>query len=152
MYPDDGCWGRAHEMCRLMIQMGVSPKKVWIERVAPGYLHVNTRNNPNCFIEWNWHVAPTICVWHGWWWFSCGQDMVIDPSMFTTPVTKATWKAAQNNSGATLTDSDWTIFYLWGMVTDPTFSQTNQVLATYRLQLQLRSQGAAGPPPYANCP
>jgi len=153
MYPDDGCWGRAHEMCRLMIQMGVAPKKVWIQRVEPGLLHVNTRNNPNCFVEWFWHVAPTICVWRRhWWWFSCGQEMVIDPALFTTPVTKATWKAAQNNPGATLTDSDWTIFYLWGMVTDPTFTQTNQVLTDYRLQLQLRSLGPAGPPPYANCP
>jgi hypothetical protein len=153
MYPDDGCWGRAHEMCRLMIQMGVSPKKVWIERVAPGFLHVDTKNNPNCFVEWNWHVAPTLCVrrWR-WWWFLWPREMVIDPSMFTTPVTKATWKAAQNNPGAILTDSSWTIFYLWGSVTDPMFTQTNQVLATYRLQLQLRSQGPSGPPPYANCP
>ena len=31
MYPDDGCWGRAHEMCRLMINMGVKPAKVWID-------------------------------------------------------------------------------------------------------------------------
>jgi len=153
MYPDDGCWGRAHEMCRLMIQMNVSPKKVWIERVAPGFLHVNTKNNPNCFVEWGWHVAPTICVrrWR-WWWFLWPREMVVDPSMFTTPVTKATWKAAQNNPGAILTPSDWTIFYLWGSLTDPTFTQTNQVLATYRLQLQLRSQGPSGPPPYANCP
>jgi hypothetical protein len=152
MYPDDGCWGRAHEMCRLMIQMGVSPKKVWIERVAPGFLHVNTRNNPNCFVEWGWHVAPTICVRRLWWWFFWAREMVIDPSMFTTPMSKSAWKAAQNNPGATLTDSQWTIFYLWGNVTDPTFAQTNQVLATYRLQLQLRSQGPAGPPPYAQCP
>ena len=150
MYPDDGCWGRAHEMCRLMIQMGVSPKKVWIEKVAPGLLHVNTKNNPNCFVEWFWHVAPTICVRRGRWWFFWAREMVIDPSMFSTPVAKATWKAAQNNPGAILTDTDWTDF-LFG-ATDPTFAQTNTVLATYRLQLQLRSQGPAGPPPYANCP
>jgi hypothetical protein len=153
MYPDDGCWGRAHEMCRLMTLMGVSPKKVWIQRVAPGYLHVDTRNNPNCFVEWNWHVAPTVCVRRRRWWFCpWSQEMVIDPALFTTPVTKAAWKAAQNNPGATLTNSDWTIFYLWGSITDPTFVQTNQVLTTYRLQLQLRSQGPAGPPPYAHCP
>ena len=150
MFPDDGCWGRAHEMCRLMIQMNVSPKKVWIEKSGP-LLHVNTKNNPQCFVEWFWHVAPTICV-RRWWpfWFFCPREMVIDPSMFTTPVTKATWKAAQNNPGATLTDTDWTDF-LFG-ATDPTFSQTNTVLATYRMQLQLRSQGPSGPPPYANCP
>src|SRR5437763_1987712 len=31
LYPDDGCWARAHEMCRLMIGMGLSPRKVWID-------------------------------------------------------------------------------------------------------------------------
>ena len=33
MYPDDGCWGRAHEMCRLMVVMGEKPEKVWIDGV-----------------------------------------------------------------------------------------------------------------------
>ena len=78
--------------------------------------------------------------------------MVIDPALFTTPVTEATWKGAQNNPGATLTDADWAIFYLWTNATDPTFTQTDQVLTTYRLQLQLRAQSPVGPPPYANCP
>jgi hypothetical protein len=53
--------------------------------------------------------------------------------------------------GATLTDSDASIFYLWGAITDPNYTQTNQVLATYRLQLQNRAI-LQGPPPYANCP
>lgn len=30
LYPDDGCWGRAHELCRLMLAAGESPRKVWI--------------------------------------------------------------------------------------------------------------------------
>jgi len=151
MYPDDGCWGRAHEMCRLMIAMGVSPQKVWIERDSLGYLHVDTKNNPSCFVEWYWHVAPTVCVRRFWWSFFSPIEMVIDPSMFTMPVSKTTWKAAQNDPGATLTPTSWTTFLLGG-VTDPTFSQTSSVLATYRMQLQLRSLGAAGPPPYASCP
>jgi hypothetical protein len=67
MFPDDGCWGRAHEMCRLMIDMGVSPRKVWIDKVG-ALLKASTRNNPQCFVEWYWHVAPTICV-RPWRWF-----------------------------------------------------------------------------------
>jgi hypothetical protein len=145
LYPDDGCWGRAHEMRRLMVTMGLRPKKVWIE----GSLHPSTRNNPACTVGWGWHVAPTLCV-RGRWFFNTRQ-MVIDPSLFTTPVTKAQWKAIQNDPNATLTDSDGSIFYLWGNVTDPNYTQTNQVLATYRLELQLRSI-QVGPPPYANCP
>ena len=134
-----------------MIGMAVSPQKVWIERVGP-LLRADTRNNSQCFVRWGWHVAPTICVrrWSYWWLWS--RELVVDPSLFTTPVTKADWKGVQNNPNATLTDTDWTIFWLWGMGTDPTFAQTNQVLADYRLQLQLRSLSSVGPPPYANCP
>ncbi|MEO5815929.1 MAG: protein-glutamine glutaminase family protein [Gemmatimonadaceae bacterium] len=146
LYPDDGCWGRASEMCRLMINMGLSPRKVWIQ----GSLHVGTKNNPNCEVFWGWHVAPTLCV-RGPKFFQ-SQQMVIDPSLFTTPVSQSTWKGVQGDPGASLTPSAASIFYLWGNVTDPGYVQTNQVLATYRLQLQNRSLGPSGPPPYANCP
>jgi hypothetical protein len=145
LYPDDGCWGRAHEMCRLMINMGLSPKKVWIQ----GGLHVSTKNNPTCNVWWGWHVAPTLCV-NGPGRFQ-KREMVMDPALFDTPVTKATWKGVQGDANATLTDTDWTVFHLWSNSTDPTFTQTNQVLANYRAALQLRSL-QVGPPPYAICP
>jgi hypothetical protein len=150
LYPDDGCWARAHEMSRLMINLGVTPRKVWIS----GSLHTPTRNNHNCFVNWGWHVAPTLCVRRRWWWWWLfwwsGTKMVIDPSLFTTPVTVATWKSVQGDPNATLTYTDWTD-YLWG-ATDPNFTQTNYYLAVYRLNLQNRSNGPDGPPPYANCP
>jgi hypothetical protein len=145
LYPDDGCWGRAHEMRRLMVNLGLDPKKVWIQ----GNLHVSTKNNPTCNVYWGWHVAPWLCVRGPS--FPQTVAMVIDPSLFTTPVSKATWKGVQGDPNATLTDSDGSIFYLWGNITDPNYVQTNQVLATYRLQLQSRSL-QQGPPPYANCP
>jgi len=147
LYPDDGCWARAHEMCRLMLNIGVTPKKVWIQ--ASTRLHVNTKNNPACFVEWGWHVAPWLCV-RGPYFFQT-QQMVIDPSLFNAPVSKATWKGVQGDPGATLTDTDASIYYLWGSVTDPTYSQTNYYLDFYRLQLQNRSL-QYGPPPYAYCP
>lgn len=40
LYPRDGCWGRAHEMYRLMTATGTSPWKVW----NYGNLVVDTRN------------------------------------------------------------------------------------------------------------
>ncbi len=148
LYPDDGCWARAHEMARLMIAMGLSPRKVWIQ----GWLHTPTRNNPNCFVNWGWHVAPTLCVRTRWWWlllFWGGQKMVIDPSLFTTPVTVSQWKSVQGDPSATLTYTD-ASDYLWGQ-TDPGYVLTNNRLAYYRIQLQTRAVNS-GPPPYANCP
>ncbi|AKJ32005.1 protein-glutamine glutaminase family protein [Caldimonas brevitalea] len=146
LYPDDGCWGRAHEMCRLMLDIGLSPRKVWIE----GNLRASTRNNPNCQVFWGWHVAPTLCVRRGGFWWFRTRRLVFDPALFTTPVTQETWKSAQGDPGSTLTASDAEIFYLWGMVTDPSYVETQAVLATYRLQLQNRSL-TQGPPPYAHC-
>jgi hypothetical protein len=132
-------------MCRLMIASGHSPRKVWIT----GKLHVATRNNPSCFVGWGWHVAPTLCVRSSWFRFWSNR-MVIDPSLFTTPVTEAVWKSVQGDPAAILTDTDWTYFRIWGE-TDPTYAKTNIVLADYRLALQNRSN-QQGPPPYANCP
>jgi glutaminase-like protein len=143
MYPDNGCWARAHEMCRLMINMGLSPRKVWIS----GRLHASTRNRPQCFVDWAWHVAPTLCV-RGPGFFQT-QRMVIDPSLVTGPVTEAGWKGVQGDPSATLTHTAASDYY-WGS-TDPGYVQTNADLAFYRLQLQNRSN-LQGPPPYANCP
>jgi hypothetical protein len=147
MYPDDGCWARAHEMCRLMLGMGLSPNKVWIACSPGHYLHALTKNHPQCFVDWGWHVAPTLCV-RGPGWFA-SQRMVIDPSLCTTPVTEAAWKGLQGDPGATLTDTGPDQFWPSGG-TDPTYSSTNATLQQYRLALQNRSN-QVGPPPYANC-
>jgi hypothetical protein len=144
LYPDDGCWARAHEMCRLMINMGLKPEKVWIQ----GALNVNTRNSPSCSVYWGWHVAPTLCV-RRLFPFFLPRRMVIDPSLFTTPVTKPIWKGVQGDPNAMLTDSD-ASDYLWG-ATDANYVNTNAYLNYYRLQLQNRAI-QHGPPPYANCP
>jgi hypothetical protein len=146
MYPDDGCWARAHEMCRLMIAMGLSTRKVWID--AGTRLHAATRNNPQCYVEWSWHVAPTLCV-RGPKLFQTNR-MVIDPSLFTAPVPEATWKGVQGDPTATLTQTGADQFWHGGG-TDPTYSASNAILAQYRAKLQLRAI-QVGPPPYANCP
>ena len=106
MYPDDGCWGRAHEMCRLMINAGAHPRKVWIY----GKLHTLTKNNPNCFVNWGWHVAPTLCVRKWWWWWFASEEQVIDPSLFTTPVSRATWKSVQGDPNATFVSTSADVF------------------------------------------
>lgn len=143
LYPDDGRWARAHEMCRLMIKRGLTPRKVWIQ----GSLYVSTKNSPTCEVWWGWHVAPTLCV-RGPGLFQT-HDVVIDPSLFAMPVSKATWKGAQGDPNATLTDTDASDYY-WG-TTDPNYVETNAYLADFRLQLQNRAV-QHGPPPYANCP
>ncbi len=144
LYPDDGCWGRAHEMCRLMAAVGADPRKVWIR----GSLRVSSRNKPNCLVTWGWHVAPTVEV-ASW---GSAQTYVIDPALFEGPVPLATWKGVQGDPAATLTHTGADIFhYYYAPHTyDPTYSLTNGVLADYRNELKLRC-ASSGPPPYLNC-
>ena len=145
-YPDDGCWGRAHEMCRLIIASAVQPRKVWIY----GNLMVSTRNHPRCGVRWGWHVAPTLLVNTG----SSSEINVIDPALFPGPVPQATWASVQHDPNASLYDTGASVFYRSssGQVTyDPSYSQTQQVLARYRRELALRT-AQYGPPPYSNCP
>jgi hypothetical protein len=143
LFPDDGCWARAHEMCRLMIADGAAPEKVWIQ----GGLRVNSSNKPNCIVQWYWHVAPTLQVDIG----GTAQIYVIDPSLFNEAVPLATWKGIQGNPSATLTHTSATQYGLGGG-TDPTYSQTNIDLNRFRIDLRLRSLiGFDGPPPYTNC-
>jgi len=149
LYPDDGCWARAHEMCRLMIAAGVKPRKVWIF----GSLYVPTRNSPICHVSWGWHVAPTLCVRHKF--FGPTEENVIDPSLFDGPVSEATWKGVQGDPNAQLKATDASVYFHASLPfqpkTDPTYIQTAKDLNFYRLVLKNRSL-QFGPPPYANCP
>ncbi len=147
LFPDDGCWGRAHEMCRLMIAAGVTPEKVWIY----GNLRVVTQNNPSCQVRWGWHVAPILSVNSG----SGPQIQVIDPSLFQSPVLQNTWVNIQGDPSPTVVHSNASVFHrsIDGRVIydDASYTQTNSVLNTYRNNLKLRSVGPSGPPPYINC-
>jgi hypothetical protein len=144
LYPDDGCWGRAHEMARRIVSVGNVPGKVW----NYGNLKAKTKNNPNCQVMWGWHVAPILAV------IGSPSYWVIDPSMFAKPVTVSQWKQAQADPASQINYTVWQVFYRskTGQVTyDPNYTQTAQVLAQYRAQLKVRSLGPSGPPPYAKC-
>lgn len=153
LYPDDGCWGRAHEMCRLMIADGAQPEKVWIR----GNLRPSSQNHPGCRFPgwrgWGWHVAPTLQVSTP----NGVKTWVIDPALFNGPTIQATWKSVQGDPNAVLKASAVSMFFYHSFLnggpdeTDPTYAKTNAVLTTYRNNLKLRSVSPDGPPPYFAC-
>ncbi len=102
-YPYDGCWIRAHIMCYMMMDMGETPEKIWIN----GSLHPFSANVPECTVGWGWHVAPTLMVTQ-----TTGPDikMVIDPSLCEGPVTPDDWKALQSATAA-LSYTTWDLYY-----------------------------------------
>jgi Glutaminase len=150
LYPDDGCWIRAHIMCHLMRAGGPNltanppedPEKVWIH--ASTGLVAPTANHPDCQVEWGWHVAPTLVVTLP----SGNEKQVIDPSLSPAPESKAAWKSRQGDPGATLTDTAWTDYNYVGDTNVVSLAQAYVAMQHYRDELQDRSMDF-GPPPYS---
>lgn len=146
LYPRNGCWVRAHEMRRLMIENGTEPRKVWIY----GGLNVATPNVHTCGVSWWYHVAPIVDVDTG----SGTEVYVIDPSMFDEPVPEPVWVYAQGDPSATVvrttsqfyfrnTDAS-TIDY------DDDYTDTTSELVRFRDELRLETQNH-GAPPHTAC-
>jgi len=100
-YVRDCCTARAHEMCRIMIDDGLHPRKVWnygrgwAQSGKPATLRVLTNTVPEGFVTWCYHVAPILSVRTS---SGAVRPMVIDPSLFTEPVTIAEWVAIQQDN------------------------------------------------------
>lgn len=99
-YVADGCYARAHKM-REVIEgfYGYTSYKVFhfLNRCVanPGSLAVRaTLWGNNCCVQWWYHVAPYVIVQSG----ASQVAYVIDPSMFTGPVSITTWANAQKNA------------------------------------------------------
>jgi hypothetical protein len=148
LYPNNGCWARAHEMCRLMIADGAQPNKVWID----GNLNVPSHNKApstyptGCVVGWSWHVAPTLQVNTP----NGVQTWVVDPSLFPEAVPQTTWAGSQGDPNAVLTPTSADVYYRPN-TPDPTYAQTNADLTFYRNVLKLQSASSEGPPPYLTC-
>jgi hypothetical protein len=158
LYPDDGCWIRAHMMCLLMRAGGPDvatnppedPQKVWIYAGPGTRLDPLTANHPDCHLPfgWGWHVAPTLMV------IELGGDQrrVIDPSLCSSPANEADWKTLQRDPTATLTDGPWTDYnsYGDGQGASTSFAQASQsqFMKDCRDNLATRCHDY-GPPPYS---
>jgi hypothetical protein len=99
-YVADGCYARAHKMRQVIEDYyGYTSYKVfhYLNRCLsnPGSLAVSaTLWGNNCCVKWWYHVAPYVDVSVN----GVTQSYVLDPSMFTTPVSITTWANAQKNA------------------------------------------------------
>jgi hypothetical protein len=152
LYPDEGCWVRAHQMWRVIARdFGVQMWKSWnyggySEKFRP--LRAATRNHPNCYVDWIYHVAPVVTV-------SGLGPYVLDPSLFSQPVKEEQWTSVQKNEGKSVLVQSTGGIYLrtfGGEITyDPNYIATETNLRKFRGDLKLRSVGKDGPPPYRHC-
>jgi hypothetical protein len=94
-YGRDGCYARAHLMCRAIIRMGLTPKKAWA--IPDDGLRVQKPDGQT--LEWWYHVAVTLPVRTA---DRAVQEMVFDPGLFDGPVSLAEWGDVMNASGQDL--------------------------------------------------
>jgi hypothetical protein len=146
LYPDDGCWIRAHLMAYDMRDYSPpeDPEKIYIHGCA---LDPFVPNHPDCHLPfgWGWHIAPTLMV------SLPGGDekRVIDPSLASTPISETEWKNLNNPlSTPTLTPLAWTVYNPRGQNSTATESQANSAMQPYRDELKTRCL-EFGPPPYS---
>jgi hypothetical protein len=107
LFPDDGCWIRAHLMAYDM--RGYSPpedpEKIYIR----GNLDPFVPNHPDCRLPWGWgwHIAPTLMVTLP----GGNQRRVIDPSLASIPISETDWENLNNSSTPpTVAILPWTVY------------------------------------------
>jgi hypothetical protein len=108
LYPDDGCWIRAHLMAYKM--QGYSPpedpEKIYIHGCS---LDPFVPNHPDCRLpwKWSWHIAPTLMVSLP----SGNEKRVIDPSLVSGPVSETDWVNLNNPLSKPKVDPlPWTVY------------------------------------------
>jgi hypothetical protein len=142
-YPDDCCYSRAHEMCRIMQQQGVDCRKVWNYghglSSKEASLTVETPNHPSGQVRWLYHVAPVVGVRGN---EGETKDMVLDPSMFDRPVDVQQWVDKQGDPSSTHEISQSNYYYRapggFGGQEDPDYTQTTKMLKEHRYYSDLR--------------
>lgn len=107
-YPNDCCYTRAEVMAQQLEDEGYKPGKAWNYRPESGLLRVNTPNDPKGYVEWRYHVAPTVPVLQS---DGSTQLMVFDPSIASGPITPQQWKDLQGRGNSTLVLTDASPYY-----------------------------------------
>jgi len=143
-YPSTACWVRAHRMCQMMVDEGLTPAKAWI---IGRNLKAYTTDDPNCIVTWPWHVAPTLMVTQ-----KDGQaiKMVFDPALCTEPVTSDEWQAKMNDPEARIEHMSWK-GYKFLATGRATLEETEKDLEHYRVLLKDMWE-EDGLPPYECSP
>jgi hypothetical protein len=144
LYPNDGCWIRAHLMTYKMRAYSPpeDPEKLFIQ----GSLDPFAPNSPDCGVPWNWgwHIAPTLMVSLP----NGTEKRVIDPSLASAPISETDWVNLNNPlSTHTLTTLPWTV-YNPILNNTATVTQAQSEMQTYRNALKSNCL-TYGPPPYS---
>tara|TARA_Y100001934_G_C12267065_1_gene732943 strand:- start:417 stop:1169 length:753 start_codon:yes stop_codon:yes gene_type:complete len=91
-YRSNGCYIRAHLMCKELLKLGITPKKLWIKGKDShkNKLYISLKDASNDNIRWKYHVVPVVAVQRR---DGSVQDMAIDPMFYDGPVDLEEYKS-----------------------------------------------------------
>ena len=146
-YPNDCCYNRAHVMAKELQAVGVDVGKVWNYAPPPtnrNPLRVSTPNDPSGFVEWAYHVAPTVPVMDSELKVS---RMVLDPSIANGPITPHQWKALQGQPLSELVHTGPAPYYRapnGRVAATPTDNQVTKIFDDHRTEREVNWRGQKG--------
>ncbi len=94
-YYRDGCYARAHLMCRALEKLDIAPAKVWAFKTieyANGWRYeekLSLEVNDNTTLRWDYHVAVCLPVRMP---DKSVQNIVLDPTVMNGPTTVEQWR------------------------------------------------------------
>lgn len=89
-YTDDGCLARAHKMCAILHKKGVFCEKIRADNAHGTWLRsfgISILQEDNKWLHMNFHMAVLVRVAVSTW----IEDRVIDPALFSGPVSVKAW-------------------------------------------------------------
>ncbi|NSL85925.1 hypothetical protein ECE50_003720 [Chitinophaga sp. Mgbs1] len=146
-FATDGCYARAHKMRQIILNAGYDCNKYF----AYGYLAASTGS---CCVLWSYHVAPLVRFKTT---SGAIEYRILDPSLFSGPVTQTQWLNACKNTGCSSSayvsstrTMPGNVYYVSATSNTPlydnNYASTNCVIATYS------GYSGCGPAPVLNCP
>ena len=119
-YAVDGCYSRAHEMKReYLSRMPGTCHKIFV--FANQGTRLRAQTQVSCTQEWGWHVALLVQV--------SGYFYVVDPGLFTGPVSAYTWLTSLGDTRymtvVSRPYSDYSPITTSSYYSDPQYSHTN---------------------------
>ncbi len=104
-YIDDGCFARAHKMSILLEDKGVITVKTFLI----GDLRMIDPSHPKGFVDWWYHVAPSVFV------KEVGALVMFDPSASDEPTTRKDWVYNLTSHPSGSVDQDFeTVRFIYG--------------------------------------
>ena len=153
LYPHDGCEARAHRMAEILRDRkeSITVAKAW---QFGGGLVFETDNAECHFVEWGHHTAVFLRVKAN----KKNEIRVLDPSMFTGPVTHSDWYNAMGGASPSVF-CERHIFMVdplaqhRGRVEDPDpegagIRETERDLQRWAGELETAAEGGTTPPPF----